>query len=272
LMIQVHWGESARPFDLPALGYTLFSFLAGFSVGPSLRDLHSLPTRTAMLEVLPWLLGVGLPAAYLTTLGYLDRTTRSSWRLLAALVAVPIGLCWILTAAMDTGYRVRYVVWGAAPLLMLLALGLVTRRGSLGRGLSLVLLVLVFGASIIHRHTQARYMNEDARGAARLITQLAAPSSPVFVVSSYMAAPVRYYLGDTRALSPLFPTPNPTATDSALAVIHQMAPSGQKFWVLYSRPFDSDPEGHLREELVKRAGLALQAALPGFEVYQGVGW
>ncbi len=272
LNLQMQLSEQGRTFDLHALGYTLFSFLAGFTVGPSLRELHTLAPRVAMLQVFPWVFVCGVAAMYLAYLGLTTSGEGRLWRRLALMAALPIVLCWLLTATLHTGYRVRYVVWCAAPVLMLLALGLTGRGHRVPRALALGVLLLVSAAAIVKRQTEPRYANEDARSAAQLIRNLVDPAQPVFVVSSYMALPVRYYLKDARPLHPLFQTPNVDYSTAALAEVQKSVSPGRTFWLLYSRPFDDDPSGRLRDELVRRGALRLRAEVPGLELYQGTGW
>ena len=54
-------------FGVAQWGYTYFSFLSGFTLGPSMRDLHTLSAVDAARQSLPWLAVLGLvagPLAY----------------------------------------------------------------------------------------------------------------------------------------------------------------------------------------------------------------
>ena len=57
-----------------------------------------------------------------------------------------------------------------------------------------------------------------------------------------------------------------------MADIKRMVAPGQTFWLVYSRPFDGDPGGRLREALKSVAGLRLRDSVPGVELYEGTGW
>lgn len=257
-------------FDLVALCYTLFTYLAGFSLGPSLRELHTLPTRQAIHEVLPWAVLLGLAAGYLLISGLRNAERRRTVLGLAVLVGIPVLACGVLSATLGLTYRPRYVAWGAVPVLLLLAIGTV----SAGRWAAVALALLV-GTSIVaqtNRHTIGRYMNEDARGLAREIERLVQPGAPVFVVSGYMAAPLSHYLREGWSLHPFALAETAPSPDPAVDKITRSVRPGRPFWLVYSRPFDGDPRGRFRDELIAVAGLRLRGTVPGMELYEGVGW
>jgi hypothetical protein len=54
LALQSGYAAPHVPLDLKSLGYTLLTYVFGFSVGPSIRDLHLPRTGSTLLEALPW--------------------------------------------------------------------------------------------------------------------------------------------------------------------------------------------------------------------------
>jgi Dolichyl-phosphate-mannose-protein mannosyltransferase len=272
LAVQLNWPESGRSLDLHALAYTLFSFLAGYSVGPSLRELHTARPMDAVRQVLPWAVLAGSAAAYLGYLSLRQASSHREWRRLLWLVVLPFPLCWVLGEALDLGYKVRFVLWCLAPLLVLLAFGLAADRRRWPGWTAFGVLAAVSLVALVNRANDIRYRNEDARGAARRIEVLAGTSDPVFVVSGYMAAPLDYYLQDRRILRPLFSDETVASPEPALRKIRDSVVPGKKFWLVYSRPFDGDPQGRLRNQLRAEAGLRLRTEVAGMELYEGTGW
>jgi hypothetical protein len=271
LQAQAEWIATKRVLDLPALAYTLFTFLAGFSLGPSLRELHTIGPLDAVRDVLPWAVPVGLAAGYLLIRGWTEPRQRPACYRLLALIATTLVACGVASAAMELGYRVRYVVWCAGPLLILVALGVAEAR----RWVALAafgVLAFVSTVAVANRHTVGRYMNEDARGAARLVERMSDASTPVFVISGYMANPVEYYLDASRTLSPLWYAQTNLSPGTGLGTIRRTTGFGRTFWLLYSRPFDGDPHGRILDDLEHLAHLRLMAEVPGFQMYRGVGW
>jgi mannosyltransferase len=272
LQAQAEWIATNRALDLPALAYTFFTYLAGFSLGPSLRELHTIRPLDAVREVLPWAVPVGLATAYLLIRGWSEPTQRPAWYRLATQIATTLVACGVASAAMELGYRIRYVVWCAGPLLILLALGAAGARRRWAALAAFGVLTFVSAVAIANRHAVGRYMNEDARGAARLVERLSDASSPFFVISGYMANPVEYYLDASRTLTPLWYGHTNVSPGTGLGTIRRTTGSGKTFWLLYSRPFDGDPHGRILDDLERHAQLRLVAEVPGFQMYRGVGW
>ena len=272
LALQSGYAAPHVPLDLKSLGYTLVTFLFGFSVGPSLRDLHVSRTGNILLEALPW--GIAAVAVCLLLVRPLWRVPDlKRWTLqLGLVIVVPLAVCGIAAAALNLGFRVRYVAWSASLLLVLLSAAIVHGRRRAGTVVATVILVGLSAVSLTNRLWNVRYSNEDARGAATYLASSLPTSSPIFVTSGYMAGTVAHYLrkhGHLRALPTVPPTGPPTP---GLDVIRTEVPRGERFWLLYTRPWDGDPGGRLRDELRAHAGLRLIADWPGVELYEGRGW
>ena len=272
LQAQVEWVATERPLNLGTLGYTLFTYVAGFSLGPSLRELHTARLLDVVREAIPWVLPTALATAVLVVQAWRSPERREAWYRVVTWMAVTILGSGMMSAAFDLGYRVRYVAWCAAPLLILLAMGISETRQRWVTGLALGIIALFSSVAIVNRHTVGRYMNEDARAAARLIERLPDSGAPVFVVSGYMASPIGYYLRDDRQITPLSNAETIRSPDPALAIIHRSVGEGNPFWFVYSRPFDGDPRGLLYQELKRRAQLQFSEEVPGIRFYRGTGW
>jgi uncharacterized membrane protein len=272
LAIQLNWPDEGRPLDAHALAYTIFTFLTGYSVGPSLRELHTARPTEAIAEVLPWAVIAGSAAAYLSYVGYREAGASRDWRRLLLLLAAPFPVCWILAETLEVGYRVRYVVWALAPLLVLLAYGLAAARTRRHAWVAFAVLAAVSAVALVNRAVLPRYQNEDVHSAARQLEALTDPDDPIFVISGYMADPVRYYLDGRRTLQPLYSPETVAAPDSGLRRIRGSVLPGHRFWLVYSRPFHGDPGGRIREHLSQHAALELRASLAGVELFEGRGW
>ncbi len=161
----------ARPeIGLSTIAYTGFTFLAGLGIGPSSRELHTLHGSEVVREVLPWVLVIGPSVSYLLMKAVASPgRTSSAGRHLAVLTAFPVILCVLMGAVLGLGFRIRYVVWCGAPLLVLLALGAAQKLRSWPTLLGMAVLVVVSALSTINRSTVGRYMNEDLRGTASFL-------------------------------------------------------------------------------------------------------
>lgn len=257
------------PFSLVTTGYTYFSAAAGFTVGPSLRELHSLPATQAIRMVLPW--GI-IVAVALAILGYMAVATlpRVIAIRLIVLTTAPVLIGGIVSEFLGVGFRVRYFAWVAAPLLALLGAGLASSRFRTPRLVAAVALLSVWTIAIVNRQTNERYWNEDVHALARFLRSTSSASVPVFVMSDYMAIPVEYYLGAGWTVCAL---PSLTSgshdTTGPLRVIATHAPAESDFWLVYTRPFHSDPDGRVPLDFVAAGLMKERAHFAGADLYEG---
>jgi hypothetical protein len=280
-------------FGAAQLGYTYFSCLSGFTLGPSIRDLQTLPAGEAIRESLPWLIAIGLGAAPLAYWGLVrlrENRRLAEWLVLLVAGVVVVG---VLGNLAHVGYKVRYVVWVAIPLVVLLGAGcgscqlsvLSCRSSVVGRACKArrllptanwqlttakAILAAVFAAALYNRHHVDRYRNEDAAGVAAYLHGGPDGNKPVFVISFYMADPVAYYLGEGWDVQYL-PDVEAGGDDpsESLAKIDRGVPAGAGYWLVYSRPFHGDPKGTLKGRLTQRDQLRLEASFAGMELYWG---
>jgi mannosyltransferase len=272
LQLQSGYTPLSQPLDIKSLGYTIVTFLLGFSVGPSVRDLHTSRAGRTLLEAAPWgVAALAICAAVVRSLWTTPSTHRWSMRL-GVVLALPIAACGVAATMLDLGYRIRYVAWGATILLVLLALAIAQGRRLKTTWAAAALLVVLSAVSLVNRNTDGRYMNEDAKGVAAYIVATLPAASPIFVTSGYMAAPMRHYLGPAWAVRSLPPAGVRGRPTEALEAIKGAVSPGEPFWLVYSRPWDDDPGGRVREELQSLAGLSRHREWAGMELYEGKGW
>jgi hypothetical protein len=105
-----------------------------------------------------------------------------------------------------------------------------------------------------------------------MVERLSDASTPIFVVSGYMAEPINHYLGGRRTLTPLHSSETRQSPESGIRTIRTSVLSESPFLLLYSRPFDGDPQGRILDELESKAALQLIEEVPGIQVYRGMGW
>jgi hypothetical protein len=267
------WGFAQKSkFSVSALGYTYFSYVTGYALGPSLRELHTVPARQAAAAAAPWLALAGSAVAVLLALALLSLPRRDCWRLLAWATAFCILPAAIIGAVSDFagfGYNVRHAIWAFAPLSVVLGTGVARGRPRWLAWCAVTVLGLAFAVAHINRLTAPAHANEDVRGAATYLVDQG-PAAPTFVLSGYMSKPLAVYLPVDW---PLFALPNADAdqraADAATASVRAHATTGQHFWLVYTREFHGDPRGELFKALDKTFHLEQVVALAGVRVYRG---
>jgi 4-amino-4-deoxy-L-arabinose transferase-like glycosyltransferase len=274
-----------RPFSLPAFCYTYYALLAGYTLGPSQAELHTLSLREATLEMRPWALPTALAALILARQGAITLGGRSRLSSLVLWSILPVLVVGLAGSSVGLHYHVRFVGWCLFPLLVWTAAGLVDSWTQYSTRAAGCIVLALCGASLFNYHLQPRYWSEDFRAVSETIAMAAAQGdSPpiVYVVSDYMHKPLAYYLADSwhchreqPAIVPL-PRPNQIAVGysdldagDAIRTIMSHTEPGESFWLVYSRPFHGDPNGRILDRIQATFHVALDQQFIGGSLYRG---
>jgi hypothetical protein len=235
-----------------------------------LRELHSLPASAAVRVMVPWVLAVGGAMLVLVYAAVTALDARRAVTRLTVLAIAPIAIGGALAAIVGVGFRVRYFAWVAIPMIVLISIGLATARFRIARLVAAATLLAVCAVSTTNRVRLARYWNEDVRALGDYLRSASAPSVPVFVTAKYMAVPVQHYLGAGWTVCAL---PNAdedgTGSEGALRVVTTATPPDSAYWLVYSRPFHSDPDGRLPGDLASVGLIRPRRDFAGITLYQG---
>lgn len=262
------------PFGLEAVGYTLYSFVAGYSLGPAQSVLHELPKREAILGFMPFMLLIVLTVAGPAYYG-ISQLRRIGWAIPLLLVALlPIALAGICSRLFHLNYNVRYVVVCSLPFLVAGGIGWSAIPQAWLKNASAIGICLVSALALFNRYYVLDYQNEDIRGVANYLEEHGAVEDEhVFVISGYMTRPLRYYLPDARHVEE-FPEPNnpngqfETAEDVSQHLARIQIGDERRAWLVLSRSFHGDPHRHLRNALVGQAKIRRVAEFSGAELYR----
>ena len=183
-------------FDPSVLGFTLWAFGVGYSLGPSVAEYHaSAPAQVARAAaglIGPVLVGlVGLLA-----LGARDVWRRSprAFAALAALGTIPVAFAAAGSVSARYPYNVRYAVAAFPAFVVLSAAGVHALRPRWARASALALLGAVDVASLLGYYRDPRYWREDNRGASAFVARVGAVDRDIVVVSaSYTSTVLDYY-------------------------------------------------------------------------------
>lgn len=272
--------------------YAGYALIAGLSLGPSVRELHTLGAVDALQAAWIWVVLLVPTVTVLGLRGYaaVDRTSR---RRLVVLILAGLVIGMAAIEVTGVGLRVRYFAWLLVPIAAWMAAGLLALRG-IRRWAAAGILAVIALFSIGGHHFNPAHQTEDARSAADYLQTSGALEEPVLVSGWYMARPITYYLDpplartlpddwdpDTGRLGyssddtlPVIGIPLLSGDDfdveQAIELIDEATHPGAPYYLIYSRPFDGDPEGRLLLSLEKRDGLQLEKAFAGIDIYRGV--
>jgi len=253
-------------FGLPAIAFTLWTFIAGYCLGPSLRELHSISAHDAAAAIFGWavLLGVAMVVLATRLLKHANRSVRD----LMIVMLTPFVLAVTATLLLGVAYNVRYVVACIVPLVVLIAMAIVCQRRSVASSFAVGILLAATLTSLLNRHLDQRYHYEDTQSAIAYVKSQG-DKSPVFAMSTYMRFPVTHYVGGDRQVIPLNNIDSGGGNlDQVLAEL-ETARSSPHFWLFYSREFHGDPEGLLLQKLLASGAITLAGQWPGVRLYRG---
>ncbi len=254
-----------KPSTMLSLPYTLFAFSAGFSMGPSVSELHWDPTLSAVVPHLPMVLLLAAIFGGVTLLGLVRLAVAPAKLLfLAAYLVIPIAIAYLISEVSDFTYNVRYASVAVPAYYMILARGLVVgRKKTLGWALTAAVLV-VFLTSLANYYFEPAYWKEDMRSAAQFIRSQEGSGDVIISVGNTLPFEY-YYRGEQPIRSVGYP-----ATRSEEGV-HEMLEGAltnhSRAWLVLSRAWQSDPDGRVKPYLVQTYALVLAEGFPGVEVY-----
>lgn len=259
-------GEALRgetTFTPMALPYTLLTFFYGYSLGPSLAELHR-PDRAQLVRAALPLLSVAGGVAMLALVGGLWRRDDRTRARLLAWILVPVIILVALALRNVKPWNARYVSVVLPMVLLLAARGLLRlprAAGAVGATVLLALTVWTLGTG----RADPRYMKEDIREAARVVETSAAPGDVVVV--PVVTGVFEYY---DRGRLPIVGGYGKAPLASAAAADDWCAAAlngHDRAWVVLAREWYFDPRGELAPALGRLGSLRLVAQPAGTRIY-----
>ena len=191
-------GSPPRALTGLEVPYTLFTFVAGYSFGPAVREIQNSGWADAVRAH---------PVQTIVATGALALWGLLVWRLrtqtalrLALLLVVPVAATFLGSVITTKAYNVRYTVPAVVGFAGLLGLGLARLPVPSRAGVTIALAALSMWADV-QWFTVPTYWKEDSRAAAACV-QAALPTGGVVAVApGYMASALRHYV--VKAGAPL---------------------------------------------------------------------
>jgi mannosyltransferase len=253
--------NKVRPEVIP---YTFFTFSAGFSLGPSPRELLADRSVAPLVGYAPVLFLLMVIYGSLLFSGWLAlRRWRNSRALLLLWVTVPILGVFGIAKLLNLFYDVRYVAMVFPAYVLFLAAGILRFRKV---GIQLLLLgtvLAVHGVALANYYFNPRYAREDARAAGQFLESATKPGDTVLVVGA-LSSLSYYYTGST----PIIDFGSPDQPGQSLSErIRQVSAKGNRVWLVQIRPWQTDRTGKVKEALDRAYSLIEQQHFPGVDIF-----
>ncbi|HXV12749.1 MAG TPA: hypothetical protein VEC56_00955, partial [Candidatus Krumholzibacteria bacterium] len=236
-------------FRFEAVPYAAFAYGVGFTLGPSLRELHETTSLAGVFAlhgaVIVW---VGALFGALLVRG-VARGARDHgpWSVVEPLLYVGIPL--LATLALNwqnaKAFNVRYVLVGLPMYLALVALGVASLPRA-REALAGTLVAATCAVSLWNYYTDPRYAKEDVRSAVRAIEARIAPGECILAPTVWQIVEV-YATTDAPVLN-VYGSPESTMQDQLGRLVVQC----DSFWYVRARTWVDDPQGRVLREIDAR--------------------
>jgi hypothetical protein len=172
--------------------YSLFTYVAGFSLGPAPREIQNWGA-TAAIRAHP--IQTAVVALVLVCVLLVARHWRRPGMAYALVLFLgfPLGILG-LSALSGKAYNARYTLPGVVGFIAVLSLAIGSLRAR-SRAIGLAALMGVAIWADVQWFTVSRYWKEDARAAVAWLDHHMAPGTAVAVAPSYATQPLAYYAG-----------------------------------------------------------------------------
>jgi hypothetical protein len=191
-------GTGSPPRGLTGLEipYTLFTYLVGYSFGPSVREIQDQGPWAAVLAH-PGQSVLGVVALLIVTALVLRLRSRAA-KELALLLLLPIMATWLGSALTNKPYNVRYTLPGIIGFVGVVGLGVLGLRKR-GRAIASVLVIGLLLWADAQWFLSPVYWKEDSRSAVAWLQGKLPPGSTVAVAPGYQKGVLAYYARRTGA-------------------------------------------------------------------------
>jgi len=246
----VDTGQALRgdtTFSPWALPFSGFALLYGFTLGPSLAQLHGADRLDAIVHHGP-LIALAALAAVVPMLVALSQLSRRRW-IIVLWVAVPVVGVVLLATRNIKPFNVRYLASVLPWLVVLMAAGLARLAVWPRRVLAAALFGLSL-ASLAGLFWGGGYAKADIRGAVDVVTRDATPRT---VLAPTVGPVVRHYLEDRMPVKGCWDETTLTTPADADGLVARQLAGVSDAWYLSARAWDLDPHGRIPDAL-RRVG------------------
>jgi uncharacterized membrane protein len=247
-----------------AIPYTFFAFSVGFSLGPSVRELHESRSINTLMSYAPALVPIAVLFASVFVVGVTKlRRDKSAGVFLLMWLGVPIaGVFMIATTTSYHVYNTRYAAIALPAYILILAAGIATFRMQLVQITVLSGLLFINGVSLAHYYFDPRYAREDARSAALFLGSTARPGDIILSVGNTTALR-HYYKGSL----PILPAGENSTKNASLAEqVRKLGKDHERLWLVEIRPWEADPKSQVKAALDNLAHRTERKKFSGVEI------
>lgn len=244
--LAVGYERQASMFDSP---YAFYTFVAGYSLGPSTAELHEIRALDTVTRHWVEILAAALIFGALTLLGLRRawRSDRGSLALVGSLLVVPTVIATAGSHLPGFPLNPRYILPAVIPYWIVLALGI---RACWGRRMLMSIpaaALLITGYSLHNHYLNTLYAKQDMRSATNLVEREADRGDVIVISSVELGGPFIYYFDRTDVPYHGYPPRGGFVERSRLeSDMRELVDGRSRVWLVLGRTWSSDPNGMIR--------------------------
>jgi mannosyltransferase len=245
--------------------YTFFAFSVGFSVGPSLKELHESRSLDSLLShgwiVVP--IAVLFGSLFVIGLRQLSEDKNKARFLLLWLGMPIVGAFTVATLMTYHVYNTRYVALALPAFLIILAAGLAGVRRPQIQIFLFASLLVVNGISLSNYYFDARYAKADARATAKYIETTAQAGDIILAVGN--ATALRYYYKGSLPIETI--DARGRNGDLVAQILRELVSQSKRLWLVEIRAWERDPKRRVKPILDHLSGRPYHKPFSGVDIY-----
>ena len=260
-----------RSFSFLEVPYAIWVFIAGYSLGPSLTEMH-LPGRmsyvASQLHVIIPVLAI-FTALLVFGAFKLWKQDKTVFEIITILFIFPLAFAILGSIFTDSPFNVRYAILSFLPFVVFLSVGMQSLQNPwLFRG-ALGIVVLVCLVSSYNYFFNDRYHKENTRAATHFLKTHAVINDLIICSAPYIIKNLEYYINGQENLK-LIGYPNDTLyinKPQFKTDLEKIIGNRSRFWLFLSRTFHGDPDGYIRKYCDKKYRRVEEFKNNGVELY-----
>jgi mannosyltransferase len=260
-------GEST--FSWFGLPYTAFVFFAGYSLGPSLTELHEAPRPATVLPHLPVVLPLAAGVLLLVVAGYRELSRNGFQRNLVILwIVLPLLSVVLLALRNAKVFNPRYLAIALPLILAVMGLGSarLSRSSRWALAAAWLLVLVPTAVSLSNYYRGGKYGREDMRGVAAALEEAATKDD--LIIAQGAPQVLAWYYDGVAPVQVVYDVwvQDPARLESR---VDEWVAGRHRIWLVISRPWLQDPEYRLKRILDRRFTEAkIMVTQPGVLVVQ----
>lgn len=246
---EVRSSESWRTFNPLSIFYMIWVFGSGYSLGPSIGELHSRNILQTLLPYFKIITPIILLFSIFLILGFFKthRNSKNNLWFLSSLYFFPLIFTILGSIFTANEFNVRYTILSFIPFIMFVTYGIFFLRLNWLRTISICIILLIFLISLNNYYYNGRYHKENNRAAGKYLSKFAYQNDLVICSAGYTERDLLHYYNGDKIITKQYPTkslyvnPNQIEND-----FFNLINGREHFWLFLSRTFHSDPEGFIK--------------------------